>query len=108
MSDNWIDVGSTDDLNDDEPLSVVAGPHRIGVYRHRDRYYAVANVCPHAFAILTDGFYDDGVIECPLHQASFDVATGKRLGGPAPSGLACYPLRRDGDRILVRLPENAE
>ena len=106
MSDIWIDVGSVDDVNDDEPLSVVVGPHRIGVYRHRGRHYALANVCPHAFAILTDGFYDDGVIECPLHQASFDVATGKRLGGPAPSDLACYPLRRDGDRLLVRLPEN--
>lgn len=105
MSADWIDVGSTDDLSDDEPLSVVVGTLRIGIYRHREQFYAVGNVCPHAFAILTDGFYDDGVIECPLHQASFDVTSGKRLGGPAPSGLARYPLRRDGDRLLVRLPE---
>ena len=108
MSDVWVDVGSTGDLNDDEPLSVVAGRHRIGVYLHRGDYYAVDNVCPHAFAILTDGFYDDGTIECPLHHASFDVATGDRLGGPAPSGLACFAVRREGDRLLVRLPEGAE
>ena len=105
MSEVWIDVGSTEDVNDDEPLSVVVGAHRIGVYRHRGRHYAVENICPHAYAILTDGFYDDGVIECPLHQASFEVATGKRLGGPAPSGLACFPLRLEGNRLLVGLPE---
>jgi nitrite reductase/ring-hydroxylating ferredoxin subunit len=53
---------------------------------------------------MSDGYLEDGVIECPLHQARFDVRTGRVLSGPTDVPLATYPVRLEEDRLLVQLP----
>ncbi len=34
-----------------------------------ENYFAIENVCPHAYALLTEGFIEDQTVECPLHEA---------------------------------------
>lgn len=41
----------------------------------------------------------------PLHQARFDLATGKYLGPPAEHDIAVFELRVEGDEIYVSLPD---
>lgn len=62
------------------------------------------NVCTHAFALLSDGWFEDGVIECPLHAGRFDVRTGKGLCAPIEEDIAIYPVKVEGEDILVELP----
>ena len=65
--------------------------------------YATSAICPHAGAALNYGqLYDTGV-ECPLHGAVFDVTDGEVVMGPAPFGLISYPVKVEGDEILVDL-----
>lgn len=54
---------------------------RIAIYNVGGKFYATSNVCTHAFALLTDGWLDDEIVECPLHGGQFDVRTGKAQGG---------------------------
>jgi len=61
-------------------------------------------VCTHAFALLTEGFLDGEVIECPLHAGRFDVRTGKGLCAPIETDLATYQVRVDGADVLVAVP----
>jgi len=51
------------------------------------------------------GFVEGGVIECPLHQACFEIATGRCLSGPATVDLHTYAVRVDGGEVFVRTPE---
>ena len=67
--DEWHDVGGASDLSDDTPLAASIGGNEIGVYVVGDRYYAMENVCPHAYALLSQGFVEGEEIECPLHGA---------------------------------------
>ena len=41
------------------------------------------------------------VIECPRHNARFDVCTGKALRRPARDDLATYPTKVDGGDVYV-------
>ena len=76
---NWIRIASTDQLtDDDEVIPVAAGDKQLALYRSEGEFYASDNVCTHAYALLSDGYLEDGCIECPLHQARFDIRTGKR------------------------------
>jgi nitrite reductase/ring-hydroxylating ferredoxin subunit len=43
-------------------------------------------------------------IECPRHGARFDVRSGKVLSFPAIVDIPAYPVRVEGDDILVGLP----
>ncbi len=101
---NWTRVAATGELTDDEPLAVVVEGRKIALYRSDDEFFATDNVCTHAYALLSDGFLEDGCIECPLHQARFDIRTGKALCAPATLDLATYPVKVDGEDLLVGLP----
>jgi len=102
MVDGWVRVAALADIVDDAALPVALGDTPITLYRLDCAIYAVDDVCPHAFALLSQGFVDAGVIECPLHQACFDIATGRCLSGPATADLRTYAVKVDGGDVFVR------
>ena len=61
------------------------------------------DICPHANALLSQGFMDGETVECPLHGALFDVRTGQCLREPGDRDLETYPVRIKGDQIEVDL-----
>jgi nitrite reductase/ring-hydroxylating ferredoxin subunit len=65
------------------------------------RLYAVADVCPHAGAVLSEGDLEGPVLTCPLHGSQFDVRTGDRRRGPADVGLGTFPLIEEGGRVYL-------
>jgi nitrite reductase/ring-hydroxylating ferredoxin subunit len=36
-----------------------------------ENYFAIENVCPHAYALLTEGFIEDQTVECPFNFDGF-------------------------------------
>jgi len=77
----------------------------IALYRVNGEVHAIDDVCTHEFAILSQGFVEDGTIECPLHAAQFDIPTGRCLSGPAMQDVRAYPVRLEGDDIFVCAPD---
>ncbi len=77
----------------------------VGLFRSGDRLLAIPDVCSHEFALLSNGCEEGGIIERPLHQARFDLATGKSPGPPAERDIAVFELRVEGDEIYVSLPD---
>jgi 3-phenylpropionate/trans-cinnamate dioxygenase ferredoxin subunit len=102
MTDIWHDVGAADEVTADAPLSVKVEGRNIGIYLLAGRYYAVDDLCPHADALLSQGFILGEDIECPLHGARFHVPSGKHLDGPGNRDLECFAVKREGGRLLVR------
>lgn len=105
MSDaeNWVRVASAE-LAPGEMLAVEVGRTSLAIYHLDDgSWHATANECTHAFAMLTDGWLEGTEIECPLHAGRFDVRTGKGLCPPIDEPLRVYPVRIDGDAVMVRM-----
>lgn len=61
----------------------------IHVYRVDGVPRAVANVCMHLGGPLE---CRDGKFVCPWHGARFDMASGQKIDGPAPSGARLMRL----------------
>jgi 3-phenylpropionate/trans-cinnamate dioxygenase ferredoxin component len=99
----WQDVGAADEVTEDTPLAASINGRAIGVYQLDGKYYALEDVCPHAEALLSQGFVEGEEIECPLHGARFHIPTGKCTKEPAERDLACYEVMREGERLLVRI-----
>lgn len=97
----WIRIASASDLKDDEVLGFSHGASRIALYCSEGEFFATDNRCTHAEALMSDGYLEDGCIECPLHQARFDIRTGAALCAPATAPLRTYPVRREGNDIYV-------
>jgi naphthalene 1,2-dioxygenase system ferredoxin subunit len=99
----WHRVAAAADAGEGEAVAAEVGEHRIALCRVGGTIYAFENVCPHAFALLSDGFVEGGEIECPLHAARFDIATGECLAPPADRDLVIYPVKVEGDEVFVEI-----
>lgn len=99
---NWTAVGERTSVDPDNPLGVTVGETKLGIYDVDGELYAVEDVCPHAYALLTQGFADGCEIECPLHNAVFDVTTGKHLRGEPCRDIKTFPIRITEGRIEVQ------
>ena len=86
------------------PTQVKVGELVIAIYKVENAYYAIDDICSHEFAFLSEGFYEEGVIECPLHQARFDVRSGAALGPPATKCLRSYQVVLDNEVLRISLP----
>jgi naphthalene 1,2-dioxygenase ferredoxin component len=99
----WTRVASRAALGHGDMLGVSVGGKDIALYAIDGEIYATDNLCTHAFAMLTDGWLDGDVIECPLHAGRFEIKTGKGLGPPIPCDLKTYRTRVVGDDIEVEI-----
>lgn len=88
-----------------EVKRVEIGTEEIGIYNLGGEYYALSDVCSHAYARLSEGevYPDEGTVECPLHGAEFEIRTGKNRGLPAVSPVSSYELRVNGEEIEVQV-----
>ena len=63
--------------------------------------YAIEDVCSHDGGELDQGELEGCRIECPRHGAFFDVTTGAALTFPAVLPIRTYPVRVEGDEIII-------
>ncbi len=77
----------------------------IAIANVNGQFFAFTDICTHADASLTEGGCPliGDLIECPLHQARFNVKTGAVTDPPAFDDLKTYELMISGTDILVKL-----
>ena len=63
--DNWHRVASYSELEDREPLPVDIMGEEIALILLDDELHAIANICTHEYACLSDGFVEDTSAEPP-------------------------------------------
>jgi 3-phenylpropionate/trans-cinnamate dioxygenase ferredoxin subunit len=89
-------------IQTDAPLPVTVDGMEIAIYKVGEQYFALEDVCPHAYALLSEGLIEDDTVECPLHGALFQISTGKCLSQLL-RDLVKYPVRLEGEDILINL-----
>ncbi len=97
----WIRTVPFSQLDDEEPTQVRINDKLIALCKLGDQAFAVDDACTHEHAWLSDGIIEDGCIECPLHQALFDIRTGKALTPPAIIDLAVYSVKIENGMVWV-------
>lgn len=97
----WISIARIDQLGDDEAAPINLGDKKLALFRSKGEFFVTDNVCTHQYALLSDGYVEDGCVECPLHQARFDLKTGEVRCAPATKAIRSYPVKIDGDAIFV-------
>tara|TARA_R110000787_G_scaffold235621_10_gene342400 strand:- start:362 stop:673 length:312 start_codon:yes stop_codon:yes gene_type:complete len=81
----------------------VADAPPLAVFNVDGDYYATSNICTHNVAMLTDGYFEEETVECPLHGGCFNVKTGEATSFPCEKPLQTYAVIRDGDDLYTEL-----
>jgi naphthalene 1,2-dioxygenase system ferredoxin subunit len=104
----WHRVAALADVKDGEIIEARAGGTQVALCRVDGKIHALEDMCTHAFAQLSQGFLEGGEIECPLHGARFEIATGRCTSPPADEDVRTYKVRIEGDEVYVAIPAQPE
>jgi len=95
-----VPVARVTDMRDGEARHVKIGVRDIAVFRVGDEFFALSNVCRHAFAPLSEGWMDGHMVMCPWHGWRYDVRDGTTDHPDA--DVRTYPVTvRDGEVLVT-------
>lgn len=75
----------------------------LAVYNVEGEFYVTSNICTHNVAMLTEGYLEGDIVECPLHGGCFNVRTGAPTSFPCEKPLQIYPATVDGDAVYAEI-----
>lgn len=99
----WIPILPIAEFNDEEAQCIEIEGKKIAIYKTEGCFYATDDRCPHGNASLSEGWLEDGKIECPLHQSEFDLKTGKVLNPPCKVDVPIYPVEVRENTLFIAL-----
>lgn len=97
----WTKIAKADQIAEDEAVAIQIGALKLALFNSGGGFHVTDNICTHQYALLSEGYIEDGCVECPLHQARFDLKTGAAMCAPAMQPLRVYPVKVEGNDILV-------
>jgi nitrite reductase/ring-hydroxylating ferredoxin subunit len=72
------------------------------IFRVKDEFFALDNSCLHRGGPLGEGALEGFDVVCPWHGWTYDVRTGSFEVIP-PLRVRTYPVRKEGDSVVVEL-----
>lgn len=103
MSEHYTTVASLKDLKTSKLMCVKPQGLRIALAYVDGKVFAFDDMCTHEDASLSKGSLHGECVKCPLHGSRFDLNTGEALDEPAEDAVTTYPVKIEGDDILVKL-----
>ena len=77
----------------------------VALYWVHGDVFATADLCTHGQARLSEGYLEDGQIECPLHQGMFDVRTGQATNAPCSISVRTFPVKVEAGTVYVGIED---
>lgn len=102
----WLKVCPVGAIEDGEARKVDSVVPPIAVYHHDGEYFATADTCSHANSSLSEGYIEDGEIECVWHMAKFCLRTGAATSLPATEPIRTYEVQVTDGVVHVRLDDS--
>ncbi len=97
-------AAETKDLEPGTAKLVEIEGREIALFNVDGKFHAIDNTCTHQGGPLAEGEIGGNVVTCPWHGATYNIKTGEVLGRPAPSGVASYNVRVEGEDIEIEVP----
>lgn len=97
-----IKICPLEDLKPGKAIRVKIGEHAIAIVRTPSgEVKALDDKCSHGEISLSEGFVEEGTIECWAHGAKFDLNTGIPLSLPAYEAVSTYEILIENDEIYL-------
>jgi nitrite reductase/ring-hydroxylating ferredoxin subunit len=108
-----VPAAKTTDFPEGTMRGVIVAGKQVLIAHVGERFYALQAICSHMSGYLPAGTLRGNLVTCPIHEATFDVRTGKviknvsqviRLASHSKAkDLQTYEAKVLGDDILVKV-----
>jgi len=103
---SWVAVCRREDIPEGRGWPVRVGDVFLALFEVDGEVLAIQNRCLHVGNPIDDGSVVDGCVTCPWHGWRYDLRSGQHLTVfGRRKGLRTYPVRVEGDDVLVELED---
>lgn len=85
-----IRLCKADDVPTGDVIRVELSDRAVAVFNLADGYFVTDDACTHGPGLMSEGFIEDGVVECNFHGGQFDIRTGEVVAPPCMVALETY------------------
>lgn len=100
----WVDAGAAADFAEGGKQCLELEGVPTVVCRINGDFYATVNICPHAGLPLGEGDLAGKSLTCPFHGYTYNVDSGQNIDMPDDMPLTTFPVKIEGDRVMVEVP----
>lgn len=101
---DYLKAAQKNDLPAGSVKTVIVGGKAVAIANVDGNFFALDDVCTHAGCSLGgEGFLEGDTITCSCHGSKFDVKSGKVLALPATVPVNTYPVKVEGEDILIAI-----
>ncbi|SFR33572.1 3-phenylpropionate/trans-cinnamate dioxygenase ferredoxin subunit [Microbacterium azadirachtae] len=105
MADEGILVAHVQDIPDGEGIKIDADVlgtvDDVALFNDAGEIFALDDTCSHETASLSEGWVENGVVECPLHAGKFCLRDGSVQSMPTTVDVACHRVIVSGGDVRV-------
>lgn len=102
--DGWHSVGTLETLFGDKNCAgLTLEGVKVGVFNIDGEISALDDICTHGAALLSEGYIEDGQVECPLHGGLVDIKTGKACTSPIVRDTRVHQVRIEEGQVFIKL-----
>jgi len=106
IDDSWIEIGKLKEIPRLGARVVRTRDGDIAIFRTADdEVFALRDECPHKGGPLSQGIVHGKRVACPLHDWKIHLDSGF-AAAPDEGCSASFPVRLDGDAVLLSLVPN--
>ncbi len=106
MSATYIRAAALSDIRPGKMQCTRIDGHRILLANVEGEILATDELCTHEDHTLCNGALHGDLVSCSLHGSRFSLRTGEPQEEPARVALRTYPVRIEGDDIMVGIPRS--
>ncbi len=101
MSNNWIEVGTINDIPAMGSRVIESEEGAIALFRNsEDKVFALRNKCPHKGGPLSDGLVAGRQVTCPLHSWTLELESGEAVA-PDKGCARVFPVKVENQQVFL-------
>ncbi len=93
----------TKDIEDGDFLTREIGDLEVIVGKAEGRFFAVQDMCPHAWVPISNGSLEGRDLICPWHGMAFDVHSGDCTNASTHQGIRTLPIHIADGEIFLKI-----
>jgi nitrite reductase/ring-hydroxylating ferredoxin subunit len=96
-----VELCDMSEVHPDTPKRVDKLGLAFAVFQVGESYYVTQDTCTHGPGSLSEGYVENGEVECPFHQGRFCIATGKPTLAPCTVPLQVWAVTLRGGKVCI-------
>jgi len=99
----FVEVARKNEIPDQSAKCVEVEDKTIALFNLGGEFYAIDNTCTHKGGPLSEGDVIGEEVECPWHNAMFNIKSGEVTLEPAEENVTKYNVRVQGEVIEIEI-----